>query len=270
MQGFTHLRYAAGTDVGKKRANNEDAFGVFPDYGIFCVSDGMGGGDDGEVASAATIKAVDSFCAAHPFPTGATYAVEGIVEGLRAAINSASAWICARAKEKNLRGCGATFAAMLFDAARPSSAIALHAGDSRLYRVHARSIQQVTKDHTPAELVGVSENDINPIFRGMILRAVGTEPSVEMEATPVQVDEGDRFVVCSDGLSKMVPAKKMLAILRSGTSPEAAVKDLIAAANEAGGVDNVTVVVVDAGPLPAPMSTKPIVLTSVKVEEPFR
>ena len=59
MQRFAHFRYAAHTDIGKKRTNNEDAFGVFPDYGIFCVSDGMGGGDDGEVASAATIKAVD-------------------------------------------------------------------------------------------------------------------------------------------------------------------------------------------------------------------
>lgn len=260
MQGFTHLRYAAATDIGKKRTNNEDAFGVFPDHGIFCVSDGMGGGDDGEVASSATVKAVDAFCTAHPFPNGATYAIEEIVEGLRAAINSASAWICARAKEKNLRGCGATFVAMLFDAANPSSAIALHAGDSRLYRIHARSIQQITKDHTPAELVGVSEKDINPIFRGMILRAVGIEPSVDIEATPVLINEGDRFVVCSDGLSKMVPDKKMLAILRSGTSPEAAVKNLIAAANEAGGVDNITVVVVDVGPLPAPMPTKPILL----------
>ena len=265
MQRFAHFRYAAHTDIGKKRTNNEDAFGVFPDYGIFCVSDGMGGGDDGEVASAATIKAVDAFCAAHPFPKGATYAIEGIVEGLCAAINSASAWICARAKEKNLRGCGATFVAILFDAAKPSTAIALHAGDSRLYRVRARKIQQITTDHSAAELIGVkNEKDINPMFRGMILRAVGIQPCVDIEATPVLIKEGDRFVVCSDGLSKMVPDKKMLSIVRSSTSPEDAVKNLIAAANEAGGVDNITVVVVDVGPLPAPMLAKSIVFTSIK------
>ena len=267
MQRFTHLRHAERTDVGKKRTNNEDAFGVFPGHGLFCVSDGMGGGDDGEVASAATIKAVDVFCAANPLPAGATYAVEGLVEGLRGAINSASSWICARAKEKGLRGCGATFVAILFDAARPTDAVALHAGDSRLYRIRGRSIQQITKDHSAAELIGVkNEKDINPMFRGMILRAVGIQPSVEVETTPVQVKEGDVFVVCSDGLSKMVPDKKIHSIVRSSTGPENAVNALIAAANEAGGVDNITAVVVEAGPLPAPLPAKPLAITKVSVE----
>mgnify|MGYP003309559770 CR=1 FL=1 len=100
MSHFPHISFAALTDVGKRRSNNEDSYGVYPEIGVFCVADGMGGGDDGEVASSATIKAIEQFAHSSPFPKMATYPIESIVAGLRNSVNSASRWIYQRAQEK--------------------------------------------------------------------------------------------------------------------------------------------------------------------------
>ena len=256
MVAFPHITFAAKSDVGRKRKNNEDAFGTFPSLGVYCVADGMGGGDDGEVASAATVGAVEKFVKAHPPPANAAYTAESVVAGVRSAVNGASKWIFDRAKTSNLKGCGSTFVGVCLDPARPGEAIALHAGDSRLYRIRGRGIQQITKDHSAAELIGArNENDINPMFRGMILRAVGIQPSVEIDATPLPLKEGDCILICSDGLCRMVQDKKIVSIVRDNDAPDAAVEALIAAANEAGGIDNVTAVLVKVGKFPPPLPT---------------
>ena len=260
MGAFPHIRYAAKSDIGRKRTNNEDAFGAFPSSGIFCVADGMGGGDDGEVASAATIKAVERFTKECPIPEKFTYPIEGIVSGVRNAVNSASSWIAKRAKQKGLKGCGSTFVGICFDAAKPNTAIALHAGDSRLYRIRGRSIEQMTVDHSAAELIGVkNDKEVNPMFRGMILRAVGIQPSVELERTEVQLKARDRILICSDGLSRMVSDRKLLSIIREGEDLETTADMLIAAANNAGGVDNITVELIEVGDFPMPLPTSPLV-----------
>lgn len=254
MGAFSHLRCAAASDVGRKRRNNEDSFGAFPEAGVFCVADGMGGGDDGEVASAATVRAVEKFVAGHPQPENAGYPAGTYADGLERAVCEASAWIFARAQERHLKGCGSTFVGVCFDATRPGEALAMHAGDSRLYRIRGRSMQRMTRDHSAAELIGAkNEDEINPMFRGMILRAVGVQPVVDIERTPVQVKSGDRLLVCSDGLYRMVPEKKAVSIVRESASPEEAVKSLVEAANEAGGVDNITAVLVEVGELPRPL-----------------
>ena len=262
MSVFNHIRFAAKSDIGRKRKNNEDSFGIFPASGIFCVADGMGGGDDGEVASAATVREVQRFCESHPFPRQVTYTREGILSGIRASVNSASAWIFRRARERALKGCGSTFVGVVFDASHPDQAVALHAGDSRLYRIRGRTIQQVTTDHSAAELIGAKdEKDINPMFRGMILRAVGIQPSVELQMTEFPVREGDRILICSDGLSRMVPDKQLLALIRANLSLENAVDALIAAANAAGGVDNITVELIEIGALPEALPAIPLPTT---------
>ena len=251
MSHFPHIKYAGLSDVGRKRKNNEDSYGLFPEIGVFCVADGMGGGDDGEVASAATVRAVEMFAKANPLPPKAGFSKDSMVAGLRGAVNSASSWILKRAQEKGLKGCGSTFVGVLFDPCCPDTAIALHAGDSRLYRVRGRSIQQITKDHSAAELIGAKdENEINPMFRGMILRAVGIQKSVEVDATPFQVKQGDRILICSDGLSKMISDRRIASVIKESDTVGTAVKELIAAANEAGGFDNVTAVVVEVDKMP--------------------
>ena len=259
MGAFPHIRYAAKSDIGRRRTNNEDAFGAFPLSGIFCVADGMGGGDDGEVASAATVKAVERFTQECPISGKFTYPIEGIVSGVRSAVNSASSWIAKRTKEKGLKGCGSTFVSICFDAAKPKTAIALHAGDSRLYRIRGRSIEQMTVDHSAAELIGAkNDKEVNPIFRGMILRAVGIQPSVELERTEVPLKAHDRILICSDGLSRMVSDRKLLSIIRAGEDLETTADRLVAAANDAGGVDNITVELIEVGEFPMPLPTSPL------------
>ena len=262
MSLFPHVSFAAMSDIGRKRKNNEDACYASPSYGVWVVSDGMGGGDDGEVASLATVQGIDAFVKAHPFPANGTWNLGDLVTGLSRAVSGSSAWIYARAREKHLKGCGATFVALLLDAAHPQDAVALHAGDSRLYRIRGRSIQQITKDHSAAEMIGVkNEAEINPMFRGMILRAVGIQPSVELERTDVPLKAGDWVLLCSDGLSRMVPEKQMLAIVREAETPDDGVRNLIFAANDAGGIDNVTVILVKIGDFPPPVASFPLVLT---------
>lgn len=259
MEAFPHIRYAAKSDIGRKRTNNEDALGAFPSSGIFCVADGMGGGDDGEVASAATIKAVERFTKECPVSGKFTYPIEGIVSGVRNAVNSASAWIARRTRCNGLKGCGSTFVSICFDAARPNTAIALHAGDSRLYRIRGRSIEQMTVDHSAAELIGAkNDKEVNPMFRGMILRAVGIQSSVELERTEVQLKPRDRILICSDGLSRMVSDRKLLSIIRTAEDLDKIVDRLVAAANDAGGVDNITVVLIEVGEFPAPLPVSPL------------
>ena len=258
MGAFPHIRYAAKSDIGRRRTNNEDAFGAFPLSGIFCVADGMGGGDDGEVASAATV--VERFTKECPISGKFTYPIEGIVSGVRSAVNSASSWIANRTKQKGLKSCGSTFVGICFDASKPNTAIALHAGDSRLYRIRGRSIEQMTVDHSAAELIGTkNDKEVNPMFRGMILRAVGIQPSVELERTEVPLKARDKILICSDGLSRMVSDRKLLSIIRASEDLETTADKLIAAANDAGGVDNITVELIEVGALPAPLPTSPLV-----------
>ena len=260
MSHFPHIKYAGLSDVGRKRKNNEDSYGLFPEIGVFCVADGMGGGDDGEVASAATIRAIEMFSKVSPLPPKAGFSKDSMIAGLRSAVNSASSWILKRAQEKGLKGCGSTFVGVLFDPCCPDTAVALHAGDSRLYRIRGRSIQQITKDHSAAELIGAKdESEINPMFRGMILRAVGIQKSVEVDATPFQVKQGDRILICSDGLSKMVSDRQIASIVKGTNTIETAVKELVAAANEAGGLDNITVVLVETGKPPSALPSVELV-----------
>lgn len=261
MSLFPHVAFAAMSDIGRKRKNNEDACYASPSYGVWVVSDGMGGGDDGEVASLATVQGVDKFVKEHPFPSGGTWNIDDLVKGLGRSVSASSSWIYARAREKHLKGCGATFVALLLDAANPDEAVALHAGDSRLYRIRGRNVQQITKDHSAAAMIGAkNEAEINPMFRGMILRAVGIQPTVELERTALPLKSGDWVLICSDGLSRMVPDKQIGSIVREVESPDDGVAKLIAAANEAGGIDNVTAVLVKIGEFPSPMPAFPLLI----------
>jgi protein phosphatase len=257
MTPFAHLKHAALSDVGKKRKNNEDAFGTFPEAGIFCVADGMGGGDDGEIASAAVVRAVEELAVqVKPDESGGVCS-DDVRSGLAAALSSVSAWICNRAHERKLNGCGSTFVGVVFDPTNPAQAVAVHAGDSRLYLLHGHSIRQITRDHSVAELMGEKdESKVNPMFRSMVVNGIGIRDKADPEFTPFKVVPGDRVLLCSDGLSRMVPDKRIASIARAEESPDKAVAALIAAALDAGGVDNVTAVLVQVGELPPPMTPR--------------
>lgn len=258
MNPFGYIKAAALSDVGRNRKNNEDSFGAFPSIGVWCVADGMGGGDDGEVASAAVVREIEGFASKFAFPSGGAYSADDLARGIADAVDAASAWIFDRTKELRLSSCGSTVVGVVLDAVSPGKAVAFHAGDSRLYRIRGKKIKQITTDHSAAELIGAKdESKVNPMFRGMVLRAVGVRRNVDVELTDFDVKRGDRILICSDGLSRMVPDRELMKILSAETECEKAVAAMVAAANEAGGVDNITAILLDVGDLPEAMAKIP-------------
>ncbi len=254
MHPFEHLHHAARSDLGLVRVNNEDAFGGFPEAGVFCVADGMGGGDDGEFASAETVAALSEFCGQLHAAPGCGHPAAVLSMGISAALNRASASIVRHTAEHGLKACGSTFVGVVFDATAPDTAIALHAGDSRLYRYRNGTLLRVTRDHSVAELMGIAdERAVDRKLRGAIVRAVGAQETVDLERNAFDVQVGDRIFLCSDGLSRMVPDAALTGILSSVLSAENAVDKMVEAAKCGGGLDNITVVLIDVGELPAPL-----------------
>ena len=247
---FKHLSYSAQSDVGLARKNNEDAFGAFPEYGVFCVADGMGGGDDGEVASRTVVRFMGNFLRSYPVPRDCAYAMDDLLDGIRAVVNEASDWLFVRSRSLGLRNCGSTVAVLSFNGAFPQTAFALHAGDSRVYRFRKGALEQMTKDHSLAVSMGIDEKRLTAKMRSVVMRAVGIESAVRLDSTVIEIEEGDRLLICSDGLTRMVPDKTISNILKISPTAEVAVPRLVSEANKAGGIDNVTVIAVDVGKLP--------------------
>lgn len=252
MSPYGHVEHDAVSDVGRKRRNNEDAWLSLPQHGVFCVADGMGGADEGEVASGAI---VDALIEAFRGFDAAVLSLDSKTRIIRRAVNRASAWILARSRSRGSGGSGSTFVAVTLDAAQPNRAVAVHVGDSRLYRYRAGVLKAITRDHSVAALEGLdNEEDLAPMFRSMVTRAVGLSESVKLEVTELDVTAGDRLFLCSDGLTRMVPDEALRKVLAElGDAPaKLQAQRLVDAANEAGGKDNVTVSFLRVGPLPAP------------------
>lgn len=243
---FAYLSSAELTDVGRRRKNNEDSLIRIPEAGVFCVADGMGGVQGGEIASKACVDSLQKEFRDTP---DAAFAVTADASArlVERALNGASKWVKERAESLGVSGTGSTAVVLVFDRVTPSQGIALHAGDSRAYRLRADKFVQITTDHSVAAAAGLpDDSSLPPMFRGVITRAVGLDRHVELEATPFDVVAGDVFVLCSDGLSKMVNDKRIAKLLKKTLDPslEVAAKALVDEALEAGGEDNVTVVLV--------------------------
>ena len=270
--GFSYLVSAELTDVGRRRKNNEDAVLCLAAQGVFCVADGMGGVQGGEVASKATIDALRQTFTGSP---DAAYAVTAAASACLVArsLNRASQWIKDRADEHGLTGAGSTAVIIVFDRVTPSKAIILHAGDSRAYRLRADRLVQLSADHSVAAAAGLSDDkDLPAMFRGVITRAVGLENTVRLEETPTDVLADDLFLLCSDGLTKMVSDKLLHKVLRKNldAAPQALARILVDEALKAGGEDNVSVVLVRvAKTLPqAPTMDVPPETLALEVSDP--
>jgi serine/threonine protein phosphatase PrpC len=249
VDAYAHLTCGALTDVGVKRKNNEDSITTLPDYGVFCVADGMGGAQGGEVASKATVTCLDHAFNQLASPENVA-GVSGKARIIDRALNQASAWIKARADKKGVKGTGTTAVVIAFDGRDPSRAMVVHAGDSRAYRFRAGKLNQVSRDHTVANAAGVkNEADLPAMFRGVVTRAVGVNSVVELEQTPVDVCVGDLFLLCSDGLDKLMPDKDITSYLNefgAGDLDDLARK-MVDETNKRGGVDNVSVILIRVG-----------------------
>lgn len=227
-----------GTDQGKKRKHNEDAFVVLPSHSLFAIADGMGGYAAGEVASQMAMDVLrESFEREHfggaPIP-GLPRRGDELVR----AIQTANQAILTQARENEAQaGMGTTLVAARFAPNRKRVYIA-HVGDSRLYRLRDGRLEQLTTDHTlgAAGVTGPSAAKLS--------RAVGVFDDVEVDLNIDEPRLGDHYVLCSDGLFKMVPDEKICSIIYGADTIEHAVDELIREANSRGGKDNVSVILV--------------------------
>jgi len=255
------IKAAALTDVGRKRRNNEDSILSLPQQGVFCVADGMGGGREGQVASKAITDALQQGIQEE----AAAWDSQDLrtrTKRIHADVTRVNMWIRKRADDNGFGQMGSTFVAAVFDPKAPSQGIVLHAGDSRLYRYRDRSLTQLTTDHTFVAEMGVrSEKELPAEFRGVVTKAVGLRTDLVSEETPFDLRPDDKFILCSDGLTRMLTDKILLKILRQNENegPESLVRILVDQANEAGGEDNVSVVVAcpDFGLAPAVVPLAP-------------
>ena len=250
------------SDLGRRRKNNEDACLRIPDKGLYCVADGMGGVAGGDLASETiTTSLQEAFAQVVP---GECDSLSGRVALLRKAANRASKWIKNFADEKALGQMGSTVVALVFSPRHLGRAACLHAGDSRLYRYRGGGLQLLTSDHTAvaalAAKLGRDPASLPAKYQNELLNAVGLNESVELEKTPVEVLSEDLFLLCSDGLTRMLPDEVIAGILKAGQVEGVRVtaEALVKAANEAGGKDNITVVLVRVGDLRGlPVASEP-------------
>ena len=228
------------TDAGKVRRNNEDSLlvGEGKDETLFVVADGIGGFEAGEVASSIAVAVLGEL------EPGASF---------EEAIREANRRILAAGRgDERLSGMGTTVVAVRFGGTQeePVAEVA-HVGDSRAYLLRGGDLRPVTEDHSlVAELVRSGDltraQAAEHPQKNLITRALGAEEDVEVDTTVLSVEAGDRVLLCSDGLTDMVPEDRISAILtESPGDPEGAARRLLSAALDAGGTDNVTLVVVD-------------------------
>ena len=231
----TQLMWGARSDVGCMRPHNEDSYLV--QSPLFCVCDGMGGHAAGEVASSIAVETI-----AKTAPQSADAA------RLAAAVEAANAAVIEAALNglgKPGMGCTATCAYIEND----TIAIA-HVGDSRAYLLHEGTLIRVTRDHSYVEElvdageITADEARVHP-NRSVITRALGSDPAMYADHFTLHIEEGDRLILCSDGLSSMIPDSDIENIATQSSTAQICVDNLVDAALVAGGHDNVTVVVVD-------------------------
>jgi PPM family protein phosphatase len=247
------FRCVGVTDTGRVREHNEDTFGTDADIGLVVLADGMGGYKAGEVASGITVRTVMGLLkdaveredlALRDQDSGLSR--PGIL--LRDAIQRANKIIHHTAKtQPNCEGMGTTVVAGLFFDDRLTIA---HVGDSRLYRMRDGKLEQVTQDHSLLqELVArgfyTPEEAQRATAKNYVTRALGVEPTVEVDITEVPVQKDDLYLLCSDGLSDMVEDDDIqLTISTFGANLETLAKQLVLLSNDNGGRDNVSIVLV--------------------------
>lgn len=247
---------AAGlSDVGLQREINEDSFCILPEHRLFVVADGMGGHRAGDVASqmathtiATFFQATASEDATWPFSFDPNLSVDEnrLVTGIKLANKKI---FDASVQHHEVHGMGTTVVGALYSKDQDRVFVA-HVGDSRCYRVRDGKITQLTRDHSLvndylAVMPDMTEEQKEELPKNVITRALGMQEMVTVDLLPDEPKPGDWYMLCSDGLSGMVPDAEIQRIVNeAGDDPEKAASGLVTKANDNGGEDNVTVVVV--------------------------
>lgn len=229
------MEVGAKTDKGKVREQNEDTFG-YRDT-LFVIADGMGGHQAGEVASAIAVETV----------LAVEMDADPVASLQKAVLSANSAILEEMAKNESFSGMGTTVAILLLKTDR---AFVSHLGDSRIYQLTEGNLVQLTDDHSfVAELIkngSITEEEakIHP-QRNVLTRALGTEGHLEFEVNSFTTHSGDKFLLCSDGLTGIVDEKIIKEILMSEKTPQTIADQLVEQANKDGGTDNITVIVIE-------------------------
>lgn len=245
------LEFGAQSDTGCVRENNEDSFRVAPEMNLFVLSDGMGGLECGEVASRLVVETIVEHCSradANPSLPFTGLRMEGVSEitnRLASAVRVANQAIHAEAKRSaGERTMGATVVAIRFADERMSLA---HVGDSRAYRLRGDDFEQLTRDHSfVAEQVRqgrmTAQEAGSSRLQNVLVRALGVDPEVEVDLTEELVLEGDTVLLCSDGLTRELSDAQIAAVLLETENAQEATGRLVDLAKQAGGGDNITVI----------------------------
>lgn len=243
------LEFAAKTDTGLVRSHNEDSIAISPAFGFAILADGMGGYSAGEVASGIATsvlkEALESGLRDPGSPVSRNGEIQQFMDG---AIHRANAAILDAARaEPRYEGMGTTLVAALFHEDKVTIA---HVGDSRAYRLRQGVLEQITRDHSllqeqlDAGLITPEWAQFSP-NKNLVTRAVGVGPDMEVEIHDHHVEAGDLYLLCSDGLSDMLDPPDVQAILMDGHATlDAACAALVQRANDNGGRDNISVVLI--------------------------
>jgi serine/threonine protein phosphatase PrpC len=225
------------TDVGLQRSENEDAFYIDDELGLYLVCDGMGGHASGQIASDLTVRTI-----VHHISTGERSAPQG-VETLSAAIAAANGAVYQRGStDPGCRGMGTTVVGIR---AERDLLHICHVGDSRAYLLREGQLVQITRDHSLENLYREKpelRGQLGPASSNVIVRAVGLEQKVEVDHRVMAMQDRDVYLLCCDGLTDMVETWMIREIMTAGDNLDEVADNLVRAANANGGADNITVV----------------------------
>jgi len=241
------ISFGGLSDIGLVRQNNEDVWSYIPELKLFVLADGMGGHQAGEIAAREAVNELSRALKTKIKDTDNQLSLKENEDLLRRAIKHINSYIFRMGREDpNLRGMGTTVCCLQF---QDRGAIYAHVGDSRIYLFRDKKIVQLTKDHSLlCELVDQGHMDEDQVadflYKNIITKAIGTEPKVEPDVTSMELCVGDIFIMCTDGLSDLLNTNEMISILETSPSLEEATKALITIANQKGGRDNITVVLI--------------------------
>ncbi len=235
------IEAAGKSDVGKVRSSNEDAYLIDLKLGLFAVADGMGGHNAGEVASRLALDTLQAKVAA---ASAETPLAECVSEAIVAASHAVAS---AAAADEGRQGMGTTLTALLI---RDGKAVVGHVGDSRLYQVRWGEIEKLTEDHTAvAEMVrlgAMDEEDAKGHPWASILSRVVGKGDVEVQTAAIELEPGDRFLICSDGFSDSLTDPAWVSSVVQ-QAPRESAEELVSRAIELDGSDNATALVIAVG-----------------------
>lgn len=244
------IEFAAASDMGKVRKNNEDNFLVDAGLELAIVADGMGGHNSGEVASQLAVKVTrDKYesmrlTGMKPTPFNEKFSLEANQLGFAVQLANAVIYEAGTAGPDN-KGMGTTLSAALLNKSKVSIA---HIGDSRIYLLRRGAMQQLTEDHSlvmehvKKGLLTREQAEVSPL-QNILTRALGTQKTPAVDLVETELEEGDRLLFCTDGLFKAVKEDRLQEMVRVQVDNAKACAELVAAANAAGGPDNITVII---------------------------